>query len=256
MPPQAGPVAYVTLREPASSDAAVPARGASRPLVQAFAPLSPAEHQHLAARIPPLEAAGLNGAPFALREATPPPPSTSEAAPEPFPPSPPPAGGPPASGGGQRLEVVRCSPQGEVGLAPHLSITFSHPMVPITSVAALQEGAVPVQLEPCPEGRWRWVGDRTLLFEPTYRFAQATAHAVQVPPWPQPPQLLQPPPTPTASTVPVFCLFDCSLPPKVVLLGTYLCCGTRFLAGLTSLFLVPPLSLYLFAAGYGWVGWV
>src|SRR5688572_23024473 len=62
------------------------------------------------------------------------------------------------------LEVVRYSPEGSIPLAPELSITFSQPMVAVTS----QEEAatsVPVKLSPQPPGRWRWLGTKTLIFQ-------------------------------------------------------------------------------------------
>ena len=63
------------------------------------------------------------------------------------------------------LEVVRVAPEGEVELARRLSTTFSHPMVPLTSQSRAAE-TVPVRLEPQPEGQWRWLGTKTLVFEP------------------------------------------------------------------------------------------
>src|SRR6185369_9412727 len=64
--------------------------------------------------------------------------------------------------------------------APQLTITFSRPMVALTS----QEEAaanVPVQLSPEPPGKWRWLGPRTLTFEPTGRFPMSTRYSVTVP---------------------------------------------------------------------------
>src|SRR6185369_16321197 len=63
--------------------------------------------------------------------------------------------------------------------APQLTITFSRPMVALTS----QEEAaanVPVQLSPQPPGKWRWLGPRTLTFEPSGRFPMATRYSVIV----------------------------------------------------------------------------
>ena len=60
-----------------------------------------------------------------------------------------------------------------VPLAPELSITFSQPMVAITS----QDDAArvqPVKLTPQPKGAWRWIGTRTIVFDPDPRFPQAT----------------------------------------------------------------------------------
>jgi alpha-2-macroglobulin len=87
---------------------------------------------------------------------------------------------PPDSTSAATLEIIRYSPEGEVPIAPNLSVTFSQPMVPITS----QEEAakyVPVKLDPEPRGKWRWIGAKTLLFEPEVRFPMATHYSVSVP---------------------------------------------------------------------------
>ena len=81
---------------------------------------------------------------------------------------------------GKDLRVLRFMPEGRVPLAPELSITFSQPMVAVTSqddAAAVQ----PVKLTPTPKGRWRWIGTRTILFDPDVRFPQATTYKVEVP---------------------------------------------------------------------------
>jgi uncharacterized protein YfaS (alpha-2-macroglobulin family) len=78
------------------------------------------------------------------------------------------------------LEVLRFSPEGEVNLAPDLSVTFSQPMVAVTS----QEEAakyVPVELTPQVEGQWRWLGTKTLIFDPTKRFPMATKFTARIP---------------------------------------------------------------------------
>jgi hypothetical protein len=78
------------------------------------------------------------------------------------------------------LEVVRYSPEGRVPIAPELSITFSQPMVQLTS----QEEAatnVPVKLTPQPPGKWRWLGTKTLIFESQDRLPMATTFVVTVP---------------------------------------------------------------------------
>ena len=82
--------------------------------------------------------------------------------------------------GKQALEVVRFSPEGEISLAPDLSVTFSQPMVAVTS----QEQAaqiVPVELTPQAEGKWRWLGTKTLMFDTTKRFPMATKFTARVP---------------------------------------------------------------------------
>ena len=53
-------------------------------------------------------------------------------------------------------------------------------MVSITSQEEAAE-TVPVKLSPQPPGKWRWVGTKTLLFEPAVRFPMATQYSVTVP---------------------------------------------------------------------------
>ncbi len=78
------------------------------------------------------------------------------------------------------LEVVRFSPQGQVPIAPELSVTFSQPMVAVTS-QELAAATVPVKLTPQPAGHWRWLGTKTVVFEPEGRFPMATSYSVEVP---------------------------------------------------------------------------
>ena len=78
------------------------------------------------------------------------------------------------------LEVVRFSPEGEVPLAAQLSVTFSQPMVAVTS----QEEAakfVPVKITPEIPGKWRWIGTKTMIFEPVTRFPMASEFRVEIP---------------------------------------------------------------------------
>ncbi len=63
------------------------------------------------------------------------------------------------------LEVLRFQPDGEVTIAPSLSVTFSQPMVPIGTLDQLDAADVPVTLTPDVPGRWQWIGTRTLRFE-------------------------------------------------------------------------------------------
>lgn len=81
---------------------------------------------------------------------------------------------------GKTLSVLRYSPEGEISLAPDLSVTFSQPMVAVTS----QEQAAayaPVELSPQVEGRWRWLGTKTLMFDTDKRFPMATKFTARVP---------------------------------------------------------------------------
>ncbi len=94
----------------------------------------------------------------------------------------PPAARPaPAPAAAAALKVELATPQGEVERAANLSVTFSQPMIAVASLDAVAAEQVPVKLSPQPAGKWRWVGTRTLLFEPEGGFPQATAYTAEVP---------------------------------------------------------------------------
>lgn len=143
-------------------------------------PLDAKQTDAVLARLPKLEGKPSDQKEFALRKASLPPPRTGATVLGAFPPKPEKPGAAAKPTG--PLEVVRFAPEGDVPLAPHLSVTFSHPMVPVTSLDALAAEAVPVKLDPVPKaGKWRWVGTKTLMFEPTERFPMATKYTVTVP---------------------------------------------------------------------------
>ncbi len=83
------------------------------------------------------------------------------------------------------LEVLRVQPDGEVGLAPFMSITFNQAMVPLTTIAQIDTIDVPVTMTPALPGRWQWIGTRTFRFEhdPEVfdRLPMATSYVVEVP---------------------------------------------------------------------------
>ena len=83
------------------------------------------------------------------------------------------------------LEVLRVQPEGEVGLAPFVSITFNQPMVALGTVAQTDAADVPVTITPELPGRWQWIGTRTLRFEhdPDVfdRLPMATSYVIEVP---------------------------------------------------------------------------
>jgi len=139
-------------------------------------PLSDAETATILKRLPAIKNDASDETDFALREGSLPPPRTGKTINITFPASETAAAEAGAIG---PLEVVRYSPEGDVSLAPNLSVTFSQPMVALSS----QEEAatnVPVSLSPQPPGKWRWVGTRTLLFEPAGRFPMATRYSVTI----------------------------------------------------------------------------
>lgn len=137
------------------------------------------EASKLLARLPRFEAQPGDEKEFALRDKSQPPPRTGKTVAQPFPPPiSRPAVAAPQPG---PLKVLRHLPEGDVSLAPHLSVTFSQPMVPVTSHGDLAGKPPPVRLKPQPPGRWRWIGTQTLLFEPEKRFPMATEFEVEVP---------------------------------------------------------------------------
>jgi uncharacterized protein YfaS (alpha-2-macroglobulin family) len=117
---------------------------------------------------------------FALRPGSAPPPRTGKTISGTFPPPPGKLAPPPGDEAHKPLAVLRYSPEGEVPVAPQLAVTFSQPMVAVTSHADLA-GTSPVKLTPTPPGKWRWIGTRTVVFDPEIRFPQATNYRVEVP---------------------------------------------------------------------------
>ena len=81
----------------------------------------------------------------------------------------------------QPLKILRYSPSEDVGVAPNISITFSKPMVPLTSHTTLAAQNVPALVTPELSGEWYWMGTQTLFFQPTVRLAGSTRYTVEVP---------------------------------------------------------------------------
>jgi alpha-2-macroglobulin len=141
-------------------------------------PISEEDARRVLSRLAPIKAEAGDQKDFAIRDRSLPPPRTGATVKDSFPP-PEQAQAPDAAQSGP-LQVLRRQPEGDVPIAPHLSVTFSQPMIALTS----QEDAattVPVRLTPQPAGQWRWVGTKTILFEPTGRFPMATRYTAEVP---------------------------------------------------------------------------
>jgi len=79
------------------------------------------------------------------------------------------------------LTIVRYSPENSVELASHITITFSHPMISVSTIDQINEQRVPVEITPKVEGKFRYVGTKTLLFEPEYRFPMSSIFTVEIP---------------------------------------------------------------------------
>ncbi|HSD29676.1 MAG TPA: Ig-like domain-containing protein, partial [Vicinamibacteria bacterium] len=174
-PPAEGDEAGLTFRLSEGAESGEAPALVARPPAE---PLAEAEARRVLDRLPSL-AAEPREEPFALRESSLPPPRTGRTVRGPFPPE----GGAtrPESAPAGPLEVLRRMPEGDVPLAPHLSITFSQPMVALDTHDRLSRESVPARLAPQPPGEWRWVGARTLLFEPAGRLPMATEYRVEVP---------------------------------------------------------------------------
>jgi alpha-2-macroglobulin len=161
------------------SEGAEQSEKAARPAVAPATRLSESETARVLARLPPLKEEAGDEQEFALREKSLPPPRAGATVLNAFP-APEERRAPEEAAGGE-LQVLRYSPQGDVPLAPQVSVTFSQPMVAVTS----QEEAaktVPAQLAPQPAGRWRWLGTKTLIFDPDeQRLPMATDFNVTVP---------------------------------------------------------------------------
>jgi len=143
-------------------------------------PLTAAQAQQVLDRLPALQPDAGDQQEFALRPASLPAPRPGQTIDIPFPP--PTAAAPPAEGAAAGpVEVLRYQPDGDVPLAPYLSVTFNQPMVPLTSIGDLAAETVPIRLSPLPPGKWRWVGPKTLMFEPQGRFPMATSYTAEAP---------------------------------------------------------------------------
>ena len=138
------------------------------------------EARVLLARIPPLEVRPRQAEPHLPIERARPP-QTDDVEALPFPP--PEAGAPdlPEIHASGRLQVLRYAPSQDVDMAPNVSITFSRPMVPLTSHSTLAAQDLPVSLVPQPPGEWYWMGTRTLLFQPDGRLPGSTRYRAEIP---------------------------------------------------------------------------
>ena len=154
--------------------------GTPNPVVTSEA-LSEVETQKILARLPKLLTVPGDEADFRLRDNSLPPPRAGQTIAAAF--APLTTGSTPPAYNNVALEVLRFTPQGDIALAPTISITFSQPMVTVSSQeeAALH---VPVTLSPQPGGKWRWLGTQTLLFQPDAeggRLPMATSYTVSIP---------------------------------------------------------------------------
>ncbi len=144
--------------------------------------LSETESSKLLARLPAIKSDANDAQDFNLRERSLPPPRTGEIINSAF--APPTLNLPPIPANTVApLEVSRFAPEGEVALAPFLSVTFSQPMIAISSQVEAARN-VPVTLAPQTKGSWRWLGTQTIIFQPDAeggRLPMATNYTVTIP---------------------------------------------------------------------------
>ena len=159
--------------------------GASSPAVSRVdgRPLDEAEVRAVTDRLPPWDYDdGRDATDFERPPESLPPPRTGETIDRPFPAGPD-TDAPDVDSG--PLAVLRVQPEGDVGIAPFVSVTFNQPMVPLGTVGQLDDLDVPVTITPSLPGRWQWIGTRTLRFEhdpQTFdRLPMATSYVVEVP---------------------------------------------------------------------------
>ena len=152
----------------------------SRPVALPVAPtraLSLADLKQLLSRLTPLKAESSDRSDFALRQGSLPAPKAGQRISQPFPPSPTQPLSPPVLDK-KPVEVLRFAPEGEVEMAPQLSVTFNQPMTTLSSTAPVKDP--PLRLTPEVPGDWRWVGTQTLVFHPKTRLPMATEFQAEV----------------------------------------------------------------------------
>ena len=146
-------------------------------------PLTAEEIDRIFALLPELQPAETDQKEFNLPEEVLPPPRPGETVDQAFPVQD--DGTPPGEADYGPVEVLRYAPEGEVDIAPFISVTFNQPMVPLDTVEALEGELVPVVVEPRLEGSWRWLGTRTVQFESDSelfdRLPMATRYTVTIP---------------------------------------------------------------------------
>lgn len=85
---------------------------------------------------------------------------------------------PGASGG---LAVVSARPQGVAGSDVRVTVTFSRPVMALSTAEAQSGAPPPAQLQPAVFGEWRWLGSASVEFVPRETLPFATRFTVTVP---------------------------------------------------------------------------
>ncbi|HEX7434508.1 MAG TPA: Ig-like domain-containing protein, partial [Anaerolineaceae bacterium] len=148
-------------------------------------PLPADQTDQLLSRLPTLPVDPNAQTQFKLPQGPIPPPRTGETVQQSFPPQvqvTPDSSGTTSNG---PLKVLRFAPEGEIPIAPFVSVTFNQPMVAVATLADLSALQSPVKMEPALPGTWRWLGTRTLNFQydstQIDRLPKATQYKVTIP---------------------------------------------------------------------------
>lgn len=78
------------------------------------------------------------------------------------------------------MTVVRHYPDGEIDLIDRVSVTFSHPMVPLADLARLDDMPSPLVISPEVPGRFIWLGTDTVAFQPEGRMPFGASYTATV----------------------------------------------------------------------------
>ena len=158
----------------------LPQKSKVPPPVNNATDLSKPETDAILRRLPPLptDESSLQKS-FAVRSKTNPPPRTGNIIPIKFP-ADEQTIAPKITTNNAPLSVVRYAPDGKIPLVSDLSVTFSQPMIAVSSQTEASEN-VPVILTPQAEGKWRWLGTTTLIFDAATRFPMATKYTATIP---------------------------------------------------------------------------
>ncbi|NLF49761.1 MAG: hypothetical protein GX577_01365, partial [Leptolinea sp.] len=147
-------------------------------------PLTDVEADNILSRLPALPPEEEKQSDFSLASDLLPPPRTGETMEQQFPPVVTPESEV-SSSSNEPLHVLRFSPEGEIPVAPFISVTFNQPMVPLATLSDISEKDIPVQVVPDLKGTWRWVGTKTLTFNYDSklidRLPKSTEYTVTVP---------------------------------------------------------------------------
>ena len=187
------PISQIIVDDPGGSSAGglqiTLSEGSEQPTTAEPLPVAPGEPlaadaiQPILDRLPPLETEPTDQQDFRLPTELLPPPRPGATITQTFPPT----GTAPAVAEvvDGPLAVLRFAPEGEIPIAPFLSVTFNQPMVPLTTLAELSAADVPVKITPELTGTWKWLGTKTLTFEyksdEIDRFPKATEYTVEIP---------------------------------------------------------------------------